>query len=142
MNKRLIGWHNLVRLACWVLKLLSWAWFDDLRGWSWPALAKKTFWFSPTVNSCIIQLWISVSFGFSNWFQIQMYSFFVAISAKRKPVRLLVPFEETSIGNWLNLAQKCLNRTTISFNWEANLDLCPFSKTDEGFVRNRSLYYM
>ena len=44
INKRLIWWINLVPSPCCVLKLLSC--FDPLRGWSRPALAENTLWFS------------------------------------------------------------------------------------------------
>jgi len=41
--------------------------------------------------------------------------------------------------NWLNFAQM-RQRDTISSNSEAHLVLCPFSTTDDGFIRSRSLF--
>ena len=143
MNKRLIGWLNLVRLACRVLKLLSWVWLDALRGWSRPAIAENTSRYSPKFmyNPIVLVCFVCFQRLVSNP-KVELLRCPFREKKTRPPSSRIVPLEETSIGNWLNLAQICVNRTTISSNSEANLDLCPFSKTDDGFVRSRSLYYM
>ena len=79
INKRLIGWLNLVLSACWVLKLLSW--FDALENWSRAALAEDTFWFCAS----FLREWIHVEINRDWRFRLVFNNCFIV---KRQPIQM------------------------------------------------------
>ena len=66
ISKKLTRWLNLVRSACWDLKLLSW--YHALQSWSQDALAEVLSVVLGWMNSCINQSWLSVVVGFQKLF--------------------------------------------------------------------------
>ena len=149
INKRLILWLNVVPssgAAC-----LDSMLYEVGHG---ERLAEDTFWFSLSFSG----EWIHVQANSGFRFRF-VFNNCIMVWATTNPnvyagatSLLLFPREENQRAFfnslrkiWLDIgsvSHKCVSRNTITSNLGSNLVLCPFSMTDVGFIRSRSLYNM